>query len=67
MVFACFSNPFWNSNKDYCTTDDDDPKPEMDEDPIFPTIHLTKEQKHCFREPWKNALIAKCLLRVLDS
>jgi len=60
MVFSSYSNPVWNVDEDYyCTSNNDELEPKGEDDPHCPTIHLTKERKHYFRQPWKNALIIK--------
>ena len=52
MVFSSYSNPVWNVNdEDYCTSNDNEHDSHGEEDPRCPRIHLTKEQKHQFRQP----------------
>lgn len=60
MVFSSYSNLVWNVNdEEYDTSDDDELDPSLEDGPRCPTIHLRKEQKLCFRQPWKNALLIK--------
>ncbi|KAJ8444644.1 hypothetical protein Cgig2_023707 [Carnegiea gigantea] len=46
MVFSSCSNPVWNNEEEYYTSEDDEQDPNVEEDPRCPTIRLTKEQKH---------------------
>ena len=46
-------------NDDEITSDDDEALNEEEDDPLCPTIRLTKEEKRRIKEPWKNSLIIK--------